>query len=90
MFFKLVKDLTNSFPVWLAWIFSVNQDIIQLHNDKNIRLFSENLINVSLKTDEGVRQVKKYDLVLKMTVSCLKCDFLFVTFANRYPVISTS
>lgn len=47
---ELIKDPAYGFYVWLAWIFGINQNVIQIHNEKNIKLFGKNLIDVTLKT----------------------------------------
>ena len=49
---KLLEFFQNSlysFNVTIFVIISVNEDIVQIHNNKNIKLLSKNLINVFLK-----------------------------------------
>ena len=49
MFPKLVPDPAYGLNVGLSGVFGINQDIIQVYNDKNVQLFSQYLVNVSLK-----------------------------------------
>ena len=33
----------------LAWILNIDKDIIQINNNKNVKLFSQNIIDITLK-----------------------------------------
>ena len=39
VFPEFSKDLPDSFHVTLAGTFSINQDVIEIYNDKNIKFF---------------------------------------------------
>ncbi len=73
----------------LSWILSIDQDVIQVHYNKDIKLFSENPVDIDLKTGGCVRKAKGYYLVLKVTVSGVKSRLLFVIFSNPHLIIST-
>ena len=49
IFAQKIWDPSNSLHVALAFIFSVNQDVIQADNNKNIEFFGQNLIDVALE-----------------------------------------
>lgn len=74
----------------LASFFNINQDIIQIKNNKDIKLFSKNIVNVSLEASWNVRQTKKHHLIFKVTIPNVKCCLLLITFLNFYLMISIS
>lgn len=73
----------------MFWIFGINQDVIQVHYNKNIKLLNKNLADVALETSWYVGQSKKHNLVLVVTVLNAKSCFLFITFSNPYLKVST-
>lgn len=56
IFLKVFKNLLNNFNVVLAQVFVINKDIIQVYKDKNNKLLSQNIINITLKTCLNIRQ----------------------------------
>ena len=38
----------------LAFILNVNQDVIQVDNDENIKFFGQNIVDVALKTCRNI------------------------------------
>ena len=50
MFLQFFKNKLNDINVGLAKIFDVNEDVIQLNNNKDIKFFGQNLIDIALKT----------------------------------------
>lgn len=45
-----IKQLLYGFYVTLAWILSIDENIIQIYYDKNFKLFYHNFINIILET----------------------------------------
>ena len=39
VFPEFIKDPPDSFYVTLAGVFGINQDVIEVHNDQNIKFF---------------------------------------------------
>ncbi len=68
----------------LFWILSIDQDIVQIYYNKDIKLFSENFVDVALKTDGCIGKTKEHYSVLEVAVSCAKDYLPFVTFLNLY------
>ena len=60
---------------------------MQIYNNKNIKFFYKDLINVSLKHSQNIKNAKKHDLVFKIIISGLKSRFLFIIFINFYFII---
>ena len=84
---EFVKYIAYGLNVRLAWIVGINQNVIQIHDNKNIQLFSQNLIDVSLEGSRSVRKIKKHDMIFEMTISSLDRRLLFVAFMNSHPII---
>ena len=87
VFLELVQNLAYGLNVQLVQIFSIDQYIIQVYNNNNIQLFSQNLMNVFLKSSQSMKKAKKHDLIFEMFISDLKSCFLFIIFPNSYPII---
>ena len=73
--------------VTLAGIFSVNQEVIKVYDDKNIMFFCYNFIKIALKAGRCVEKIEKHDLVLEMVVPRLKGCFPLVIFPNSHFII---
>ncbi len=76
--------------VGLSWILSIDQHVIQVHYNEDIKLFSENFVDIALKTGACVGKVEGHYLVLEVAVSGAKSRFPFVTFSNPHLMIGTS
>ena len=74
----------------LSYIFSIDQDIVQVHYNKNIKLFSKNLINIALKTSGCVGKAKEHHLVLEVAVFDAESRLLLVTLSNSHSMIGTN
>ena len=71
-------------------IISINEDVIQIYDDKDIKLLSKNLVNISLKACWCVCQTKRHHLVLKVTVLSLERDLSLVSFADSHSMVCTN
>lgn len=72
---ELIKGPAYSLNMWLAKVFDIDQNIVQIYNDKDIKLLYKNLIDIVLKVSKSIRKSKKYDLVLKIVVLSPKAIF---------------
>ena len=73
--------------MWLAWILGIDQYVIQVYNNKDIQLFSQNLVNVSLEGSRSIRKAKRHNLVFEVSVSGPENCLPFITFTNSHPII---
>lgn len=89
VFLELFQDLLYDFYVLLVEVLCIDQNIIQVYNHENIKLFNQDLIYISLEAGWSVRLTKKYYLVLKVAVSGEKVRFLFITFLDCHLMINT-
>ncbi len=90
MFPHMFSDSLYDISMWLAEVFSIDLDIIEIYHNQDIKLFSEDLVNITLKPSRCIKKTKRYDLVLEVTVFDMKNCFLFITFSNSYLMIDTS
>ena len=88
-FAQLVENPTYDLDVAFALILGVDEDIIQIHNDKNIELFREDLIDVALECCQSVGQSKRHYLIFEVAVSGPESSLPLISFANSHPVIGT-
>ena len=84
---EFFKDLIDSFYVTLADNFSINQDVIKVNNNKNIKFFCKNFVNVALEAGWSMKNTEKYNLVLKIAALHLESCFLLITLPNSYLII---
>lgn len=61
-----------------------------MYNDKNFKLFSENLIEIALKTGRSIGDSKKHNLIYKMVIPSPENGFPFIAISNSYFVVNTS
>ncbi len=64
--------------------------MVPVYYNEDIKLFSENFINVALKTGGYIGKAKGHYLILEMVVSSAKGRLSFVTFLNPHLMIGTS
>ena len=49
-----IQHSLHGLHVALGFIFSVNQNVIQVHNNKNIEFFGQNLVDIALEAGRSV------------------------------------
>ena len=54
IFSQNIWNLLHGFYVFLAWIFGVDEDVIQIYNYKDIKVFGQDPIDISLETCWGI------------------------------------
>ena len=87
VFPKLSKDSSDSFYMILAGVLSVNCDIIKVENNKNIKFFYWNFVNIAIKAGRGIGKTKKYDLIFKIAVPRSESCILLVTIPSSHLMI---
>ncbi len=74
--------------MFFALILGVDEDVIEVHYDKNIELLYQNLVDVALECDRCVSQSKRYYLVLEMAIASLEGRLLFVAFPDSHSMVN--
>ncbi len=89
VFPKLIKDPAYGLHVWLAWVFSIDQNVVKIHDDEDVELmssFSARLVDIA---GRSVGKSKRHDLVLEVTVSGPKGGLPLIAFSNPHPMVGT-
>ena len=68
--------------VAFAFILGVDENIIQIHNDEDIKLFRKDLIDVGLEYCRSVGQSKRYYLILEVAISGLENSLPLISFTT--------
>ncbi len=76
--------------MWLASVLNIDQNIIQINSNKDIKLLSNNLVDIVLKTGWRIGKARKYNLVFEVVVLGIKNYLPLVTFSNSHLMIGTS
>lgn len=50
----------------LALVFDINEDIIQVYNNKNFEFLSQNLIDIAMEAVQSIKQSKWYYFIFEM------------------------
>ena len=84
---QLVQHLPNGLDVLFALTLSVNENVIELHHHKNVKLLGQDLVDIALKYGRCVSQSKRYNLVLKMAIAGHESRFPFIAFPNPHLMV---
>ena len=73
----------------LALVFSVDENVIEVKNYKNIEFLGQDLVNIALEASRYVGQLQRHYLILEMAVSSLESRLLFIALFYPYSMLST-
>ncbi len=68
-------------------VFGVDNNVIEIYNNKNVKFFYQDLIDIVLKCGWYVGQVKRYYLVLEVAIPGPKGCLLFMAFSDPHLMI---
>lgn len=71
-----------SYKVNIGFLICVDQNIFSIENNKYVEFFSQDFIDVVLKTCKSVSLFKLYYLVFIISISSLNSCFLLIYFFN--------
>ena len=73
-----LENPLNGINVGLVCVFVKDNNIIYINNDKIIKLFDQDLIDITLETGQYIRKSKRNYLVLEVAISSPESRFLFI------------
>ncbi len=73
-----------------SFIFSINENVIQVYNNEDIELFYQNLVNIALISGWYIGQAKRHYLILEIAIMGPKGHLLFITFSDPHSMIGIS
>ncbi len=86
----MVQHLLNGLYLLFTLVLSIDEDVIEVHYYKNVKLFYQDLVDVTLKRSRYVGQSKRHDLIFEMTITGPEGRFLFITFLNPHLIVGIS
>ncbi len=84
---QLVQHPSNDLDVLFVFVLGVDKDVIEVHYDKNVKLFYQDLIDITLECGRCVSQSKGHHLVLEMAIAGPEGRLPFVSFPNPYSMV---
>ena len=73
----------------LALVPGIDEDLIEINDDKNIELLGYDLIDIILETSQCVGEPKRHYQVLKVVVSSPERCLLFIALFYPHLMVST-
>ncbi len=70
-----------------ALTLSIDEDVIEIHYYKDVELFGQDFVNVTLKRSWCVGQSEKHNLVLEMAVTGPEGRLPFIAFPDSYSMV---
>ncbi len=70
-----------------ALILSVDEDVIEIHNHKNVELLGQDLVDVTLKRSRYVGPSERHDLVLKKAIAGPEGRLPFIAFPDPHSMV---
>ena len=89
VFPQFLENPSDDIDVSLAWVLGVDEDVIEVNNDKDIKFLDKDLVNGALEAGRGVGQPKRHYLVLDVAVSSPESRFLFIALFYPHPIVNT-
>ena len=84
VFSQFLKNPSNGINVSLAWVLSIDENVIKVNHDKDIKFFSQNLVNIALEAGRCVGKPQRYSWYSKWpyqvrnAVFYLSPSFIFI------------
>ena len=75
MLAKEFEDFADMLRVFLL-ILTVDEDVINIDNDEFVQIWSEDVLNQSLKGGRSIGEAKGHDFELVMSIVCSESCFL--------------
>lgn len=68
-------------------VFGRDQNVVQIHNNKDDELLRMDLVDVALEARRSIGESERRDLIFEVTVPCPEGRLPFIAFSNPHPVI---
>ncbi len=79
--------LIKRFVRTLRLHYSVDEDVIKVHYNKNVELLYQDLVDITLKRGRCVGQSKRHDLIFEVTIVGLEGRLPFIVFPDPYLMV---
>lgn len=72
----------------ISFILGIDKNVVQVYNNKDIKLFLQNLINIALEYSWYISQAKKHYIIPNIDIASLENRFAFITFSDPHLIVS--
>ena len=73
----------------LVRIFTIDKNVIKVINNKDVKFFGQNVIDITLKACRSIQSPKKHYMIFGIAISGIKSCFSFVAFLDPHLIIGT-
>lgn len=73
----------------MTCVLIIDQKVIQINNDKGIKLVQQDLIDITLGTNQSIEKTERHHLVFQVIILSLKGCLLFITILYLNSMIKT-
>ncbi len=84
---QLAQHPSNDLYVLFALVLSVDVNVIKIYYYKNVELFGQDFVDITLKRGWCIGQSKKYNLIFEMTIVGAEGRLLFIAFFNPHSMV---
>ena len=71
-------------------ILDIDENIVQVYNNRDVKFFYQNLVNIVLKNGQSIGQLERHYLIFEMAITSPKNCFSFITFSDLHSMIGIS
>ncbi len=61
---ELIKDPAHGLHLKLTGVFGIDQNVVQMYNNKHVELLGKDLIDVALEAGRSIGESERHDLML--------------------------
>ncbi len=87
MLLQLLQHLSNGLHVFFAFVFGIDEDVIEVHYHENVDFLYQDLIDIALEHGRCVGQSKRHYLVLEMAIVGPKNRLSFIAFFDPHAMV---
>lgn len=66
---EFFKNLLNNINTWLTLNLNIDTNVISINNHKDIKIFSQNVINIMLKASQSIQKFEKSHIIFEIVIS---------------------
>ncbi len=84
---ELFQDPADCIHMRLTGVLGIDQNVVCVNNDKNVKLLGKDLVDVSLEAIWSIGQTKGRDLIFEVAIPGTECCLSLVTLSNSHLMI---
>ena len=84
---QVLKYQLHRIDMTLTWILGVNQDAVQVDDDKDVKLLGQDFIDVALEGGKSIGETKRHNLILEVIIPGLKSRLPLIIFSDSHSMI---